>query len=271
MAVSSELPIDTTKPSIARVYDYALGGKDNFEVDRAVFNHIVTIDPHIPTVARLHRDWSRKVTRWLADSVGVDQFLDCGSGLPTMDNTHEVAQRCNPESLVVYVDNDPTVIAHGRALLEDNERTVFVDADLRKPDQVFLHDKVHGFLDMDRPIGLIQGATLHHIGDLAFEQALIARYVDYLPSGSYLALTYGHNPRDGSELERTAAAVQAAYQSTNATTVLRPREEISTLFEGLEFIDPGLVPLHEWWPGGPLTGKEPISYGLVVGGIARKP
>jgi SAM-dependent methyltransferase len=268
--VSSELPIDTTKPSIARVYDYALGGKDNFEVDRTVFNKMIGIDPNMPTVARLHRDWSRKVTRWLAESAGVDQFLDCGSGLPTMDNTHEVAQRSNAEAVVVYVDNDPTVVAHGRALLEDNDRTVFIAADLRKPDEVFLHNKVHGFLDMDRPIGLIQGATIHHISDLAEQQALMRQYVEYLPSGSYVALTHVHNPRDGSDLDRMTTGIEAAYATTNATTRFKTHDEIATLFDGLDFVEPGLVPLHKWWPGGPLTGLEPTIYGMIIGGIARK-
>ncbi|GAA1707135.1 SAM-dependent methyltransferase [Fodinicola feengrottensis] len=269
--MGAEPKIDTTVPSIARVYDYALGGKDHFEVDRAVFNKMIAIDPHMPTVARLHRDWSRKVVRWLAESAGVDQFLDCGSGLPTMDNTHEVAQRANPDALVVYVDNDPTVVAHGRALLEDNDRTVFAAADLRKPDELFAHDKIRGFLDLDRPIGMIQGSTLHHIDKLSDQQSLMARYLGYLPSGSYVALTHVHNPHDDSELDRMTTAIEEAYRTTNATTHFRPYEEIVTLFDGLEFVEPGLVQLHRWWPGGPLTGSEPTIYGMVLGGVARKP
>ncbi|WP_410575696.1 SAM-dependent methyltransferase [Amycolatopsis sp. cmx-4-61] len=269
--MSQTSAIDETRPSIARVYDYALGGTTNFEVDRAVFDKIIAVDPHMPTVARLHRDWSRKVTRWLVESAGIDQFLDCGSGLPTMDNTHEVAQRYNPDALVVYVDNDPAVIAHGRALLEANERAVFVDADLRRPEELFAHDSVRGTLDLDRPIGVIHGATIHHISDLEDQQSVIRRYVELLPAGSYVALTHVHSPRDGSELDRMTAGIEEAYRAVNATTRFKTRSEIATPFDGLEFVEPGLVPLHQWWPGGPLTGKEPTIYGMIIGGVARKP
>jgi SAM-dependent methyltransferase len=263
--------IDTSKPSIARVYDYALGGKDNFEVDRQVLTNMLSIDPEMPTLAKEHRLWSRKVVRWLADEVGIEQFLDCGSGLPTMENTHQAAQRANPDARVLYVDNDPVVIAHGRALLEDNQNTLFMNADLRHPDDLLDNRAVDRFLDLEQPVAMIQCATIHHVDKLEEQQSIMARYVDRLASGSYVVLTHVHNPGDGGEVSRLAEQMEAAYQSTNATTHWRPHEEIETLFDGLELIEPGLVPLHRWWPSGPATSTVRPILDLVLGGVGRKP
>jgi hypothetical protein len=267
----SDPQVDPKVPSIARVYDYALGGKDNYEADREVFDRIVELDPGAPTLAKEHRAWSRKVIGWLAGTAGIDQFLDCGSGLPTMDNTHEVAQRANPEAKVVYVDNDPSVIAHGRALLTDNDNVRFLAEDLTRPPRLLDDPRVNGFLDLDRPVGLIQCATIHHIDKLADQQAVMAGYIDRLARGSYVALTHGYDPGDGSETSRLAQGTEAAYRTTNATTHLRPRAEIETLFDGLEMVEPGLVALHEWWPAGPLLRELPPIYHMILGGVGRKP
>jgi hypothetical protein len=269
--------IDPTTPSIARVYDYALGGKDNYEADREILKRVLAIDPHLLTLAREHRAWSRRVIKWLAGhraesgGAGIDQFLDCGSGLPTMDNTHEVAQQANPDAKVVYVDNDPAVIVHGRALLEANDNTCFLDADLTRPAELLGDPRVAAFIDLDRPAGLIQCATIHHIDKLADQQAVMTGYIDRLAPGSYIALTHVHDPADGSEVSRLAQATEAAYRSTNATTHWRPRTEIETLFNGLEMVEPGLVPLHQWWPAGPLLQELPPAYHIVLGGVGRKP
>ncbi len=188
-----------------------------------------------------------------------------------MDNTHEVAHKVNPAAKVVYVDNDPAVVTHGRALLEDNENTCFVAADLTRPAELLEDTKVAAFLDLDRPVGLIQCATIHHIDRLADQQAVMAGYVSRLAPGSYVALTHVHDPADGSEVSRLAQATEAAYHSTNATTHWRPRAEIETLFDGLEMVDPGLVPLHQWWPAGPLLQELPPVYHIILGGVGRKP
>jgi SAM-dependent methyltransferase len=265
------VPIDTKKPSIARVYDYALGGKDHFEADRQVFNHMLaTVDPHIGTLARIHRDWSRKVVRWLASEVGIDQFLDCGSGLPTMENTHEVAQAINPEARVVYVDNDPTVVAHGRALLEENDRTLFLAADLTEPDKLFAHDRLRTFLDPDRPIAMIQCSTFHHIEHLHDQQRIMASYLRHLPTGSYVALTHLHNPQDGSRLAAMADGMQSSYRSVNSELRMRPYAEIVTLFDDLDMVEPGLVPLHRWWPSGPTVADDLLIYDICLGAVGRK-
>jgi hypothetical protein len=268
----SQPEIDPTKPSVARVYDYALGGKDNFDVDRQVLDRMLVIDPHISTLAREHRAWSRKVIKWLAGAAGIDQFLDCGSGLPTMDNTHEVAQRANPDAKVIYIDNDAAVIAHGQAILEDNDNTRFLAADLTQPRALLDDPRVTTFLDLDRPIGLIQCATIHHIDRLADQQSVMAGYIDRMAPGSYVALTHLYDPGDGSEVSRLARDTEAAYHSaTTATTHWRPRAEIETLFSGLEMVEPGLVALHEWWPDGPLLQELPPNYYVMLGGVGRKP
>ncbi|GAA1658137.1 SAM-dependent methyltransferase [Fodinicola feengrottensis] len=271
MSTGGHPEIDTSKPSIARVYDYALGGKDNFEVDRQVLASMLLIDPEIPTVARAHRDWSRRVIRWLVERVGIDQFLDCGSGLPTMENTHEVAQQVDPDARVVYVDNDPVVIAHGRALLEDNPNTRFVNADLREPQKLFRMAGLVDFLDLERPAALIQCGTIHHIDQLADQQAIMRQYVDTLVSGSYVAMTHVHDPADGSEASKLAQRIEAGYRSTNATTHWRPRHEIETLFAGLEIVPPGLVALPRWWPAGPPNGDLDPIYDIILGAVAHKP
>jgi hypothetical protein len=148
--------IDITKASVARVYDCGLGGKDNYAVDREVFAQVNQVAPQMARLARENRAWLVRVTRFLAASARIDQFLDCGAGLPTAENTHQAAQRMNPEARVAYVDNDPVVQAHGRALLEDNDLTRLIDADLTEPDRVLDHPAIARYFDFDRPIALIQ-------------------------------------------------------------------------------------------------------------------
>lgn len=266
-----DLAVDTTRPSIARVYDYALGGKDNFEVDRLAYQAMLAVDPALPQMAREHRDWSQRVIRWLARDVGIEQFLDCGSGLPTMENTHQSAQRHNPDALVVYVDNDPVVIMHGRVLLADDSNSRFVGADLNHPDELLDRPEIASFLELDEPVALILCAAIHHIDKLDEERRVLGRYVDRLASGSYVVLTHAHNPGDGGEASRFAERMEAAYRSTSATTHWRSREEIESLFEGLELVEPGLVPLHQWWPQGPSLRPRSALFELALGAVARKP
>jgi SAM-dependent methyltransferase len=140
---------------VARVYDLVLGGKDNFAVDSQMYERLTEIAPELPPALRGNRDWLARVVRWLAHDAGIDQFLDCGSGLPTAENTHDVAQRVNPDATVVYVDNDPAVVAHGRALLEENDRTHFVAADVTRPHEVLEHPDLTRHLDLTRPVAVI--------------------------------------------------------------------------------------------------------------------
>jgi hypothetical protein len=270
-AESRPVEIDPTKPSIARVYDAFLGGKDNYEVDRAVLSQVLEIAPEALATGRQCRDWLTRVVRFLADQAGVDQFLDCGSGLPTVENTHQVAQRTNPEARVVYVDNDPVVAAHGRALLEENDRTHFVVADLREPETLLSHPVVAENLDLDRPVAVIQSNTLHHVMDDERPWDVIRSYVDAICSGSYVAISHLYDPADGSRRSELAQDAQAKFMSLMGSCRFRTRDEITSYFEGLELVEPGLAYLFDWWPEGPR--REPSADGehLLLGGVARKP
>lgn len=263
--------IDPTKASIARVYDAALDGKDNYQVDRELLEQVLQITPGAALVTKALRRWLVRVTRYLARDVGLDQFLDCGAGLPTVENTHQTAQRYNPDSVVVYLDNDPIVLVHGRALLEENDRTHFISADLTRPDEVLGDPAVRGHLEFDRPIGLIQCATLHHVDDEARPAEIMARYIDALPSGSYVALTHWWDPEDGGEGSDLARAVETTYRTSSmGTGRYRTRAEIEAMLDGLELVAPGLTGLDDWWPDGPRADTSLVEK-LILGAVGRKP
>lgn len=263
--------IDTTQPSIARVYDAFVGGKDNYEVDRAVMQQLVQIAPEAAQTGRLCRQWLIRTVRFMAGHAGISQFLDCGSGLPTAENTHQAAQRINPEAHAVYVDNDPMVAAHGRALLEENERTHFTVADLTKPEELLNDPVVVKNIDFDQPIGLIHCNTVHHVPDEAKPGEVMAAYIDALPSGSYVALCHLYNPSDGSELAELAEDCQSRFMSLMGSCHFRSRPEIMSYFGDLELVEPGLTELFNWWPDGPrITPPAPGDH-LLLGGVARKP
>jgi hypothetical protein len=264
--------IDTSKPSVARVYDCFLGGKDNYEVDRQVFLQVDAVAPQMKLLARACRHWLVRVTRFLAGNAGIDQFIDLGAGLPAAENTHEAAQRMNPEARVVYVDNDPVVAAHGRALLEENDFTRLVMADLTKPDEIFADPIVTRFLDLDRPIALIQSNTIHHVSDEENPPEIMRRYVELLPSGSYLALSHFLDPQDngpGTELARFVEDIFA--NGPMGSGYFRTRPQIEGYFAGLELIEPGVVRLNDWWPDGPLLTAHTTADQVLLGGVARKP
>jgi SAM-dependent methyltransferase len=263
--------IDTTRASIARVYDASGGGKDNYEVDRELHRRAMEIMPDVDGGRIRIRNWLIRVVRFLAGPGGIDQFLDIGSGLPTAENTHEAAQRLNPEAVVVYVDNDPVVIAHGRAILEENEHTHFIAGDLRNPREILQHAVVTKHLDFTRPVALIQSATLHHVEDDENPHEVMAEYVAALPSGSYVALSHFHNPSDGSRLAGLAQSMEDLYRGGLGSGRFRTRAEIEAFLEGLELVEPGLVRLEEWWPDGPRLRPLDDSDHLVLGAVARKP
>ncbi|MCC3649921.1 SAM-dependent methyltransferase [Streptomyces sp. S07_1.15] len=256
--------IDTTRPSIARVYDAILGGKDNYPVDRAVAEELNEAFPDGGAGARLNRAMHGRVVRHLA-GMGVDQFLDLGSGLPTAPNTHEVAQSVNPAAKVVYVDNDPIVHAHGRALLADDHRTVVVDADVREPDKVLTHPEVTAALDLERPLGLILHAVIHHIVDAYDPRGVVETYKKAIAPGSYMSLTHFTSS--------TAAArgLQSVLMKALGTGQLRSLVEIAGFFGGLDLVEPGLVYLPYWRPDGPVTAPLDIAGLLTCGGVGRKP
>ncbi|MGW9309690.1 SAM-dependent methyltransferase [Saccharomonospora azurea] len=264
--------LDPTKPTVARIYDASLGGKDNYEVDRQIFELIKQVAPHQGDVSWMNRRFLVRAVRYLTELVGMDQFLDLGSGLPTVQNTHEVAQFSNPEAKVVYVDNDPICNAHGRALLEENEYTRFVEADLTKPADVLAHPEITGHLELDRPLVLMQIGTLHHVADDEDPVGVMRHYVDALPSGSYVVLTHFWDPADENpEWSKQAHDLEAKLRGANVGTGFwRTREQIEEFFGGAELLEPGLVQLDDWWPAGPRRREPWPEEHLMLGGVAVK-
>lgn len=263
--------IDTSKPSIARCYDAMLGGKDNFAVDRALVDDVLNRLPSMYTVTVDNREWLIRVVRFLAREAGIDQFLDCGSGLPTTENTHQIAQRANPEATVVYVDNDPVVLAYGKALLEENERTHFVYGDLLKPAELFADPIVTSKLDFSRPIAVIHACSLHHAVDADRPYEIMDRYIDAVPSGSFFAVSHFLQPETGDEVSELANELEAFLLGSLGTGRFRTREEITRFFDRLELLDPGVTLLRDWWPDGPISEELEPGQRLLLGGLGRKP
>jgi hypothetical protein len=263
--------IDTSMPSVARVYDCFLGGKDNYEVDRRVFLQVDAVAPQMKLLARSSRHWLVRVTRFLAGNAGIDQFLDLGAGLPAAENTHQAAQRMNPDARVVYVDNDPVVAAHGRALLEENDRTHLVVADLTRPDEIFTNPEITRYLDLGKPLAMIHCNTMNHVSDEEGPREIMRRYAELLAPGSYLALSHFHDPEDGGAGSELAGLVEEIFaKGAMGSGYFRTREQIQAYFDGLEMIEPGLVRLNSWWPDGPLLTPHPTADAVALGGVARK-
>lgn len=267
------------KPTIARVYDCFLGGKDNFAVDHQVYKAIAQIAPEAPELAREGRRFLGRGITHLAAS-GIDQFLDLGCGFPTSDNIHDIVGRVNRGAVTVYVDNDPTVAAHARALLAGDPNAYFALGDLRDPTSVLEHYTVAGVLDFSRPIALVQAATLHHLDDSEAPEAIQRAYTDALPPGSMVLLTHFHNPADASPAAILANEVERRFRSTLGTGRFRTLSEIEVLLEGLTLLPssplpdaPSIVPVREWWPCGPPlphTAAAPMDK-LFVGALGAKP
>ncbi|RBM20741.1 SAM-dependent methyltransferase [Streptomyces sp. PT12] len=255
--------IDSSVPHSARIWNYWLGGKDYYDVDRRAGDAILDIAPGMRAYARADRAFLGRAVTHLAREAGIRQFLDIGTGLPTRDNTHEVAQRIAPESRVVYVDNDPLVLAHARALLGSSPEgaTAYLDADLRDPGAIL--SAAHATLDFSRPVAVMLLGIVNYIADPDEAKAIIGRLLDEAPSGSYLALSHT------SVGPGTDEAV--AYWNEHGTPKLTQRTaaQVTELFDGLELLDPGVVPCSRWRPDTPST-TEPVAV-HIVGGIGRKP
>ena len=259
-----EMPkLDTTVPQTARIWNHLLGGKDNFAVDREVGDQIIANLPQLAENARLSRAYLARVVRYLAGEAGVRQFLDIGTGLPTADNTHEVAQRVAPDARIVYVDNDPLVLAHARALLTTSAEgaTDYIDADLRASDTILR--EAARTLDFKQPVALFLMGILGHIEDDAEAKSIIGKIMSELPSGSYLAMY------DGSDTsEANNEAVRIWNISANPKYHLRSAARIAGLFEGLELVEPGVVSVTRWKPEPGAEDAPEIDQYCAVG---RKP
>ena len=266
----SELPpeIDTSRPHPARMYDYGIGGKNHFAADREVAEKIFAAWPSGRVSGRENRAFLGRAVRYLAAEAGIRQFLDIGTGLPTTSNVHEVAQEAAPSSRVVYVDNDPLVLAHARALLTSAPagRTAYIQADLREPAGILANPVTQEVLDFSQPIALMLVALLHYVPDEWKPTEILATLLDALPSGSFFVATHitaEHDP--------AVAAFERADRAAGIPAQLRDHSEFAQLaFSGLELVPPGVVPVSDWRPDttGPRPSPAEVS---TYGGGARKP
>jgi hypothetical protein len=278
MVASGAAPIGThsvggdfARPSVARVYDYSLGGKDCYEVDRRAFERIRRIAPRQGDVHVMNRRWLTRAVRMLAERNGIGQFLDLGAGLPTRDPLHVVAQECGRREVrVVYVDNDPLCMAYGRAMLERNENTWCLPSDLT--DVAATLETAGRYLDLREPVGVLFGAVLHHISDEQCPAAIVSRYIDLLPAGSYVAISHYYDPGPARpELHALARRLEGAHLEAGlGSGRFRSAEEIHALFGSLELVEPGLTELDDWWPPGPPSGTRAPEAQLMLGGLGRK-
>jgi hypothetical protein len=257
---------DTSVPHIARVYDYWLGGKDNFAADRVVAEQVIATLPEIRLSVRAQRAFLGRAVHYLAAEAGIRQFLDIGTGLPSANNTHEVAQRVAPESRVVYVDNDPVVLLHARSLLTSHAAgaTAYVDADLR--DLGAILTRATAVLDFSRPVAVMLLGVLHCIPDEDDPAALVARLMEAMPPGSYLVISH---PASDVATAQMATSMRAYNDQAAVPLTARSHAEVTRFFAGLDLIDPGVVQVHRWRAGAgdPGTGRDLPNYGA----LARKP
>jgi hypothetical protein len=264
--------IDISKPNVARVYDYFIGGKDNFTADREFAHQVMKIAPKAPVAAQAGRHFLRRVVRHLVAGEGITQLLDIGSGLPTQGNTSEVAHAINPDAHVVYVDNDPMVYIHSKALLSDARKVDIVKADIRDPVEILTDPTVLSLIDFGRPVGLLLLAVLHHLTDAEDPAGIVARLRDAMPSGSFLAISSFRMP--GPEVpELRAASLQGErlLEEDLGSGRWREDEEILSWFGDWEMLPPGLVALVEWRPDAPGSVEHDEIYHGFSGGVARKP
>lgn len=257
--------IDMTKSSAARLYDYLLGGTHNFAADREMARKALAIDPHIVTVAQLNRAFLGRAVRFLIKS-GIRQFVDIGSGIPTENNVHEVAQRNAPNARVVYIDHDPVAVAHSKVILTDNDKTTVIQADMRQPHRILDHPKLRDLVDLDQPTAVLLVAVLHFVVNNDEATAIVAQLRDGIAPGSYLVIT--HLTREG--CDQDADALEKLWEHTDQPVRLRTRAEIGSLFTGLELIEPGLVYPTRWHPDSPAAPEHPAQSWLFVG-VGQKP
>ncbi|MEV7777461.1 SAM-dependent methyltransferase [Kitasatospora sp. NPDC088351] len=258
--------VDTNAPHSARVYDYWLGGKTNFPPDRAMGQAIEQAVPSVKAMAKENRAFQGRAVRYLAREQGIRQFLDLGTGIPTSPNTHEIAESVSPGTRVVYVDNDPIVLAHARALMVSTpaSRTTYIHADLGKPTELFADSALTATLDLDQPVGLLMIAVLMLVADEDDPWGKVAELRDALPSGSCLALTHPTQDFD----PESVAKVAAAARQGGMTLVPRTRDEVARFFDGWELIEPGVAPVMAWRPDGEPPADPTAAY--YWGGVARK-
>ena len=259
--------VDLDRPSIARVYDFFLGGSHNFAVDRAMAEKLLALAPDAADVMRANRAFLRRAVRFMVGA-GITQFLDIGSGIPTVGNVHEVARQANPQSRVVYVDIDPVAYAHSHAMLEGDDNAAIVQADLREPDVILGSPEVDRLLDLSQPVGLLIVSVLHFIADDLEPQAAVARLRDAMPSGSYLAISHAvAASRPGDVIERFGRM----YDQTGAMAQARTADAVAEFFGEYTLVDPGLVYLPLWRPDSPTEQDDRPEWSVSLAGVGQKP
>jgi S-adenosyl methyltransferase len=263
--------IDITTPNGARVYDYLIGGKDNFTADRAFAGRILECAPKAALSALANREFLRRVVRFLAAEAGISQFFDIGSGLPTEGNVSEVAHEINPTAHVVCVDNDPMVYIHSKALLSDETRVEIINADIRDPAEILTDPTVLSLIDFGKPVGLLMLAILHHIDDHDDPALIAARFRGAMPAGSYLAISSFRMPgAEAPELRAVTVENEEIAAPGFGSARWREEEEIRGWFGDWELVPPGLVSLADWRPDEQTRTERDEVYHSFFGGVARK-
>lgn len=262
------LSIDTRKASPARIYDYFLDGKDNYAVDREAAWEIMKTVPEAPASAHANRAFLTRAVRYLAAQAGIRQFIDIGTGLPTQGNVHEIAHDAAPDAHVVYVDNDPVVLVHGRALLEGSPNVAVIQGDLRHPEEIMADPRLNELIDFGEPVGLLLVAILHFIRDDEDPAGLVARLAGQLPSGSHVVVSHGYE--GGMDADDTAHST-AVYRRSKLPIYSRDPAEVAQFFTGLDILGPGIVWVPEWSrPRSPDRWPDPQT-SHFIGAVARKP
>ncbi|GES29080.1 SAM-dependent methyltransferase [Streptomyces angustmyceticus] len=266
--------IDTSRPHPARMYDYYLGGWDNYEVDRVAAERVIEVHPQVRLSARANRAFMRRAVRALTAG-GIRQFIDIGTGIPTSPNTHEVARETAPDTRVVYVDNDPIVATHAGARLTNTEHTGFVLGDVRDPKALLDHPTVRELIDFDRPVALLLVAVLHFVRDDEDPAALIATLAEALPAGSHLVLSHAtgepyEDYAEGRTDEQARDGVVNVYKSATASLNLRSKAGIEPLFGPFALLEPGVVRVPLWRPDGAVPGARELNNTIFYGGVGRK-
>jgi SAM-dependent methyltransferase len=256
--------IDIERPSVARMYDYYLGGSHNFAVDRAAAQQMISLVPEAPLMAQANRAFMRRTVRFLVDA-GIRQFLDIGSGIPTVGNVHEIAQQRTPDARVVYVDIDPVAAAHSRQLLSGNDRATAIQEDLRRPTEILAHPQVRELIDFTEPVALMIVAVMHFVPDADDPAGIVKTLRDALPAGSYLVLSQASH--DGREAEERADA-EDVYRRTDSPLFVRGRTDVLRFFDGFTLVEPGLVWVPQWRPDSP-DGTEDAHRAVFLGGVGR--
>lgn len=269
--IAAAARINTAMAHPARVYDYLLGGKDNFAADREAAEKLIELSPGTREGVRAHRAFLGRAVRYLAEA-GVAQFLDIGTGIPTQGNTHEIAQQVNPEARVVYVDNDPIVLVHGRALLTGSPagRTTVIEADLRQPDVILSHPETRAVIDFTRPVAIVLAGVLHFITDQEDPHGAVEHYKNAVPAGSHLLLS--HITLDFAPQVRKEDFTKP-YDKSSAPMVPRTHAEVTRFFDGWNVVDPGVVEVVDWRPdeGAQREDIPGGGHAWAYGGVATKP